>query len=253
MKSSIAFFYGMKTPFEGVKILFSKAKYLKYAWVSALLNAVLYAFILYLLFYHVFPWVNSWFPAHTASGWLSFLYHSIEYIIKTIISLTFLVISVILFNTVFFALSAPYLDGLSLAVEKDYFGFTPGLSGVSGFAKACYVSIKNGIRLNILTIFWAVILFPLNFIIPVVGFLPGMLVGSYFLGLSFIIFSAEHRLLGKKELKDRLSGNRLGVLGLGLMMYLILFIPFSAIFFIPGAVIGGALLYNEKIEGSDRI
>ncbi len=243
----------MKLPFEGVKILFSKTKYLKYAWISALLNLLLYAFILYILFYFFFPWVNSWFPAHTTSGFLSFLYHFFEYIIKIIISLTLLVISVLLFNTIFFAISAPYLDGLSQAIEKDFFGFAPGSSGISSFAKSCYISIKNGIRLNLLTIFWAVLLFPLNFIIPIVGFLPGMLVGSYFIGLSFIIFSAEHRMLDKKEFKKKLSGNRIGVLGFGLIMYLILFIPFSAVIFIPGAVIGGALLYNEEIEGSNRI
>lgn len=243
----------MKLPFEGVKILFSKTKYLKYAWVSALLNAVLYASVLYLLFWFVFPWVNSWFPAHTSSGWLSFLYHSVEYVIKTIISLTLLVILVLLFNTIFFALSAPYLDGLSLSIEKDFFGFTPASSGITNFAKSCYISIKNGIRLNVYAIFWALIFFPLNFIIPVVGFLPGMLASAYFLGLSFITFSAEHRLLNKKEFKKKLSGNRLKVLFFGLMMYLILFVPFSAIIFIPGAVIGGALLYNDEIEGSNRI
>lgn len=253
MKLFSSFFSGMTLPFEGVRILFSKGKYLKYAWVSALLNTILYAMLIYLLSHFIFPWVNSWFPAHTVSGYLSFLYQSLEYIIKTIISLTFLVIFVLLFNTVFFAISAPYLDGLALAVEKDFFGFSSGSSGITDFAKSCFISIKNGIRLNLLTIFWAIVLFPLNFIIPIVGFLPGMIVGSYFLGLSFIIFSVEHRRLNKTEFKKRLSGNRIGVLGFGLTMYLILFIPFSAIIFIPGGIIGGALLYNEEIEGSNRI
>lgn len=253
MKSSITFVSAMKLPFEGVNIILGRARYMRFAWFSALLNLLLYAFILYVLFYFVFPWVNSWFPAHTVSGFMSFLYHALEYIIKTVITLTLLVISIILFNTVFFAISAPYLDGLSLAIEKDFFGFIPDSSGITGFAKSCYISIKNGIRLNVLTIFWAVILFPLNFIIPIIGFLPGMLISSYFLGLSFIIFSSEHRFLSGKEFKEKLSGHRLGVLGFGLIMYLVLFIPFTAILFIPGGIVGGTLLYNEEIEGLNRI
>ncbi|HBM15601.1 MAG TPA: hypothetical protein DD381_04540 [Lentisphaeria bacterium] len=240
-------------PFTGVRILFRRIGYFRYAWFSALLNLALYIFLVYFLFHFVFPWIDSMFGSHPDSGFLIYLYKTLEYIIKIIISLSVLVISVILFNTIFFSISAPYLDGLSLAIEKDFFGFVPEAAGISGFAKSCLMSIKNGIRLNILTLFWAIVLFPLNFIIPLVGFLPGMLVSSYFLGLSFIIFCPEHRLMNKKEFNKKLSGNRLKVLAFGFVIYLVLFIPFTAIIFIPGAIIGATILYNQEFEKATRI
>ena len=239
---------GMVKPFEGVKILFGNSKYFKYVWVSALLNTTLYFLIFYLLFHFVFPWINSFFPAHISSGFLSFIYSTIEYLMKILIFLTLMILFVHLFNIIFFAISAPYLDRLSTAIEKDFFGFIQTSSGIKDFTKACYISVKNGIRLNFLALLWTILLFPLNFIIPILGFLLGMLIGSYFLGLSFLIFCAEHRSLDKKELSSKLNGHRMTVLGFGLTMYWILFIPFSAVIFIPGGIAGATLLYNEKIE-----
>ena len=247
-----------KTPsflllFSGVKILFSRASYFKYVWFSALLNMALYLVLIYLLGHFIYPWIDSLFPSHPGSGFLLYLYKIIEFVIKIIISLSFLVISILIFNTIFFAVSAPYLDGLSLAIEKDYFNFMPKEGGVGSFAKSCLISVKNGIRLNVLTLFWAIVLFPLNFIIPVVGFLPGMLVSSYFLGLSFVIFCAEHRMLDKKEFSKKISGHRLKILSFGMTIYLILFVPFSAIIFIPAAIISGTILYNSEIDSPNNI
>jgi CysZ protein len=248
MKLAQDFVSGMGKPFEGVKILFGNSKYFKYVWVSALLNMILYLLVLYLIFYFIFPWINSLFSAYVSSGFLSFIYSTIECLMKILIFLTLLVLFVLLFNIIFFAISAPYLDGLSTAIEKDFFGFTSPSSGIKSFPKACYISIRNGMRLNFLALLWTILLFPLNFMIPIFGFLPGMLVSSYFLGLSFLIFCAEHRFLNKKEFSSKLNGHRATVFGFGLTMYGILFIPFSAAIFIPGGVIGATLLYNDKIE-----
>lgn len=240
-------------PFEGLKILFSSSRYFRYAWFSFLLNLVLYLLLIYVLYHFFFPWIDALFPSHSHYGFLSFIYKATEYIIKIIVSLFLLVLSLIFFNTLFFAVSAPYLDGLSLQVEKDFFGFTPAQEGIKGLAKSYMISIRNSIRLNFLTLFWGIILFPLNFLLPFVGFLPGMLVSSYFLGLSFVILPAEHRLLDKSAFGSKLSGKRLKVLIFGLAIYIILLVPFTALLFIPSAIIGGTLLYNQEIEGSNRI
>ncbi len=248
MKLAQDFVSGMVKPFEGVKILFGSSRYFKYVWVSSLLNMIFYLLTLYLIFYFVFPWINALFPAHVSSGFLSLIYLTIEWLMKIFIFMTLLVLFVLLFNIIFFAITAPYLDGLSTAIEKDFFGFIPPSSGIKGFTKACYLSVRNGIRLNFLALLWTILFFPLNFIIPVLGFLPGMLVSSYFLGLSFLIFCAEHRSLNRKEFSSKLNGHTMTVLGFGLTMYGILFIPFSAAIFIPGGIIGATLLYNEKIE-----
>lgn len=234
-------------PFLGIKLLFTRKGYLKYAWVSSLLNAAFYALALYLLFRHIFPWIDSLFPVTAHTGFFYYLYASLEYLIKIIISLSFLVISILFFNTIFFSICAPYLDSLSLAIEKDFFSFTPA-NGVKNLTRSILISMKNAFRLNLSATIWALLLFPLNFIIPLLGFLPGMIAASYFLGLSFVIFSSEHRLENKKAFQNKLSGNRLKVLAFGLVIYIILFVPFTAILFIPGAIIGGTFLYNTFMD-----
>ena len=241
-------FIGIALPFRALRFMFKQPGYWKYALVSMILNTVLYILLFYLLFYFVLPWVNSWFPAHTANTFMSYLYAFCDFILKSLAVVTFFLLFVLAFNTIFFAIAAPFLDGLSLKIEKNVYGYIPAKAGIKGVVTGSYISIKNGIWLTVATLFWTLLLFPLNFIIPVIGFVPGMLVGSYFLGLSFIIYSAEHRRITKVELKNALRGNRTFILGLGLSMYWILFVPFTAIFFIPAAVAGGTMLYNEHCD-----
>jgi CysZ protein len=238
-------FIGIALPFRALKFLFKEKGYWKHALVSMILNTVIYVLLFYLLFSFVLPLINSWFPAHTANVFMSYLYAFCDFIVKFLAIITFFLLFVLVFNTIFFAVAAPFLDGLSLKIEKNVYAYIPPKAGIKGIVTGSYISIKNGIWLTVASLFWTLILFPLNFIIPVIGFIPGMLVGSYFLGLSFIIYSAEHRRITKRELKDALKGSRSCILGFGLSMYWILFVPFTAILFIPAAVAAGTMLYNE--------
>jgi CysZ protein len=244
-------FIGIALPFRALNFLFKHPKYWKYTFVSMILNAALYVLLFYLLFSFVIPWVSSWFPAHTTNEFMSYLYAFCDFIVNFLVIITFFLLFVLVFNAMFFAVAAPFLDGLSLKIEKNLYDYIPEKAGIKGAITGSYISIKNGIWLTIATLFWTLILFPLNFIIPVVGFVPGMLIGSYFLGLSFIIYSVEHRKITKREMKNALRGNRAHVLGFGLCMYWVLFIPFTAILFIPAAVVGGTMLYNEHCGNKD--
>ncbi len=237
---------GIALPFRALRFLFQKPKYWRYATVSIILNIILYVLMFYLLFAFVLPWVNSWFPGHSANEFMAYIYAFVDFIVKFLIVITFFLIFVLVFNTIFFAVAAPFLDNLSLKIEENIYEFKPKKAGLKGLVKGSVISIKNGIWLTVASMIWTIILFPLNFMIPVVGFIPGMLVGAYFLGLSFIIYSAEHRMITKKELKEKIRGSRSYILGFGLSMYWILFVPFTAIFFIPAAVVGGTMLYNEN-------
>lgn len=245
MKMFSSFFVGLRLPFKGLRILFKHPKYWKYASFSMVLNTLLYVLMFYLLFHFVLPWVNSWLPASSTYHVLVYLYAFIRFVIKFMVVVTFFLLFILFFNTIFFTVASPFLDGLSLKVEKEIYNYIPAKAGLKTAIKGCYVSIENGVWLTVASLFWTIVLFPLNLIIPVVGFVPGMLAGGYLLGLSFIIYSVEHRRITKKEFKKALKGNRTLILGLGLAMYWVLFIPFTAIFFIPSAVIAGTILYNE--------
>ena len=247
MKIFSNLFAGTALPFKALKFLFKQPGYWKHALIPMLLNAALYVLLFYLLFHFVLPWVNSWFPTHSHSTFMSYLYGFCNFVVKFLITVTYFLVFVLTFNTMFFAITAPFLDGLSLKIEKDVYDYVPPKAGIKGAVTGSYISIKNGIWLTVATLFWTLLLFPLNFVIPVVGFLPGMLAASYFLGLSFIIYSAEHRRITKRELKEAIKGNRFCILGFGLSMYCILLVPFAAIIFIPTAVVAGTMLYNEEV------
>ena len=248
MKAIKHFFVGLYKLFEGIKVLKQEKKYWKYAKISMLLNIIFYIIIFFLLFHYLLPFLNSLFP-HSDNHYLSALFSVLEWIINILIIITALFLSGLFFNTVFFAITSPYLDGLSILAEKERYGYKmiEG-KGIKHAVHGYYMSIWNGIWLNFLTIFWVIVLFPLNFIIPVVGFLPGTLTGAYFLGMSFLIYSAEHRRLTRMEFKKTISGKRMYILGFGIAVYLTLLIPFAAALIIPGGVLGGTMLFNECFD-----
>ena len=246
MKMISSLLAGLALPFRALRFMCKQPKYWKYASVSMALNTLLYILLFYLLFSFVLPWVHSWFPAHTSNEFMSYLYAFCDFIVKVLVVVTFFLLFVLAFNSIFFAVASPFLDGLSLKIEKNIYDYIPAKVGIKGAVKGAYISIWNGVWMTVVSLLWTIVLFPLNFLIPLVGFVPGMLVGSYFLGLSFIIYSAEHRRITKRELKESLKGGRSCILGFGLSMYWILFVPFTAILFIPVAVAAGTMLYNER-------
>jgi CysZ protein len=245
------FFIGIHKVFEGITVLKQERKYWKYAKVSMMLNIIFYIIIFYFLFQFLLPFLDSIFPT-SANGYLSAIFSVIKWILNFLIIITTLFVSALLFNTIFFAITSPYLDGLSILAEREIYGFIPAQGkGIKHAIHGYYMSVWNGIWLNFLTIFWVVVLFPLNFIIPIFGFLPGTLTGAYFLGMSFLIYSAEHRKMTRLEFKEKINGKRMYLLGFGLMTYIILLIPFAAAILIPGGVLGGTMLYNEYFDNDD--
>jgi CysZ protein len=238
---------GAGTVFKAVGLLKQK-RYLKHALVSMIFNVIAYIIIFYLIFYYINPLINSIFPHQISNAWLYYLAKIADYLIKIVTYLIFVVILIFSFNSLFFAIAAPYLDFLVTSVEKNLYNYSVERNGVKGVVKSCYNSFWNGIWLTVKSIFWTLLFFPLTFIIPVVGFLPSTLVLSYYFGLSFLIYSAEHRNYSLKELKKVMRGNKVKTLGMGLVVYFVMFIPFAAIIFVPAGIIAGTMLYNEYIE-----
>ncbi|MCF7790918.1 MAG: EI24 domain-containing protein [Victivallales bacterium] len=243
---------GLLKFFKGTKILLQNKQYWKYAKVSLFLNIIFYIIIFFFLFRYFLPYLDSFLP-DSGNVYFSTIFFALIWIFNFVIVITVLLIAALLFNTVFFAITSPYLDGLSVQVEKEVYGFVQIQGkGIKHAIRGYYMSVWNGIWLNFLTVFWVTVLFPLNFIIPVFGYLPGTLSGAYFLGMSFLIYSVEHRMLKRKEFKKVIKGRRLYILGFGLAAYTVLLIPFAAAIFIPGGVLGGTILYNEYFSTDDN-
>jgi uncharacterized protein involved in cysteine biosynthesis len=186
------------------------------------------------------------------SEWMRYLLCPLRWLINVSVVLFGIMITLLTITSLYFAVSSPFFDRMTLKMEKECFAFSePEMSRKQAL---CYfgMSIYNAAVLNLKTLFWGVLLFPLSLLIPYLGTIIYSLVVGYFFGLSFLQYSAEHRIMSQKDFKESLNGNRLKVLGFGTSAYFLLFIPLLAIPLIPIAVAGGVILFNTELDKSNK-
>ena len=182
------------------------------------------------------------------SAWWSWAIYPLRWLVNISIVLFGIMITLLTVTTLYSTLASPFFDRMTLEMEKDCFAFEPvelkGKEAVVYFGS----SILNALILNLQTLFWAILLFPLSFLLPYIGVLIYSLVVSYFLGLSFLQYSVEHRAMSRAEFKQSLNGKRMKVLGFGMAAYFLLYIPLLAIPLLPIAVAGGTVLFNKELD-----
>jgi CysZ protein len=234
---------------RGMKLFYTKPRYWSYAIVPMILSIVLYVLGFWAFFYFVQPHIMNLLPEPAQySEWIRWLIYPLRWLVYLSSIILGLTIFLMTFTGVYFMLSAPFFDNMTVKMEElQYnFKFQPAIG--KEMLSYWITSIFNGTLLAIKTIIWSVILFPFTFLIPYGGMLVFILVVGYLMALSFLLYSAEHRRLNGKDLKEALKGNRIAILGFGVITYLALFIPFAAIVLLPGAVAGGVILFNEQID-----
>ena len=238
---------GIKVFFGGFKLLLSKPGYWHYAIWPLIFSVIIYGTGFYLYFAYLHPYLLGLLPEPANfSAWWSWLLYPLYFLVNISVVLFGIIITLLTLTALYSALAAPFLDILVLKIEKDCFGFVPPQMTAKENIKYLLISICNALRLNLQTLFWAILLFPVSLLIPYVGTLIYSLVVGYFFGISLMMYSAEHRAMSRIEVKDFLSGKRVKILGFGAIAYFLMLIPFSAIFLLPGATVGGAILFNRE-------
>jgi CysZ protein len=147
----------------------------------------------------------------------------------------------------FFAIAAPFLDNMTLFIEREYYESKFKIESKSHFVLYCWSSLLRSVKIWLMMLWWAVILLPLGWLVPALGMIPFVLVMSYYFALSFLVYSAEHYQLPNRKFRALIKGKRLMILGFGLVAYFALFIPFLAIPLLPIMVISGVILFNEYL------
>lgn len=242
------FSYGVHVPLRALSLFIRSPRYWRYAAIPIIINLIIYAALGWLLIEYLLPLAGEVVPTPTTdSAWYKYFMDALRYVLQGLAVLTFFVLFLLTFTLLFFAVASPFVDAMSIRIERERYQFHFDDGGYWQMLKDVWMSVKNAIWMTLVSMFWTVLFFPLNFIIPVVGFIPGLLAASYFLGLSFLMFSVEHRRLRRKEYRQLLKNHRLPVLGFGLVVYGALLIPFSGIIVLPIAVIGGTMIFNEKM------
>jgi uncharacterized protein involved in cysteine biosynthesis len=91
-------------------------------------------------------------------------------------------------------------------------------------------------------------LFFLGLFFPVIGQLLLIVLTGYFMGISYMICPAINSNASIKQLRKAANKKLAATLGFGLWSYLLLLIPFSTLFLLPGLVLGGSDLYNSQLK-----
>lgn len=249
------FFRGAAFPFKASRLFLTNPKYWRYAAVPMLLSLAVYVAVMAALFIWVLPALNQLLPAHQADGgWLHYLYGALAVLVNALAVIVYLAVFVFTFAPLYFSVASPFLDAMVLRLEGERYGFAMDESGgLRRLFSDGMMSMKNSVWLASLSLFWALLLFPLNFMIPVVGFVPGMLVGAHFLGLSFLVYSVEHRRMARADYTRLFRSRRSLLLGFSLVVYGGLLIPFFAVFFMPVAAVAGAMLFNEELRPDESV
>jgi CysZ protein len=245
-KISADFLKGFLLVFRAALFLVLNPRYWQYIIVPVLINIVIYAVLAYVFIEYLFPFLSNFLPA-AKNYYLNFLYSAIEFFFETGMIIVMIAFFVISFTSLSFITSIPFLDMLSIRLEKEKYGFIFDAGGAGQFARDIWMTSLNGLRLALWSLLWTVVLYPVGFFIPYAGFLLPAVVLGYLFGISFLIYSVEHRRIRFSEFKKTLPGHRMLVLGFGLTMYVLFFIPFLPVLFLPVAVTGGTMIYNERI------
>ncbi|MBU8902015.1 MAG: EI24 domain-containing protein [Victivallales bacterium] len=249
MKKSKDFSIGVSALFKGFKLFLTKPCYWRYALWPLLLSMILYAIGFYLYFAYLQPFLMELLP-ETAEypQWNDWIIYSLRWLFNISAVLFGIMITLLTVTILYSTLAAPFFDRMTLSMEKDCFAFEPPDLGCQKSVFYFANSILNVLILNLQTLFWAILLFPVSLFIPYIGTLIYSLVVGYFFGLSLLLYSAEHRAMSRADFKQSLNGNRMKVLGFGTAAYFLLYIPLLAILLLPIALAGGVILFNKEIE-----
>lgn len=253
MGKGINFCIGAGALLKGFKLFLTRPRYWHYVIWPLLFSIILYVLGFYLYFVYLHPFLMSFLPDPVEySAWWSWAVYPLRWLVNISAVLFGIMITLLTVTTLYSTLAAPFFDRMTLSMEKDCFAFEPpelkNREAVLYFGS----SILNALILNLQTLFWAIVLFPLSFCLPYVGVIIYSLVVSYFLGLSFLQYSVEHRAMSRSEFKKSLNGKRMKVLGFGIAAYFLLYIPLLAIPLLPIAVAGGTVLFNKELDKRDN-
>lgn len=166
--------------------------------------------------------------------------------------LVLVLLAVSTFTALTLAVGDPFYERIWLAVEARLGGFEPAED--LGFWASLRRGLVAGIRLLVPTVALGIVAFAIGFV-PVVGgiiaLVLGALVGGRLLAVELLARPFEGRGLDGRQQKAlrRLAGARVNGFGTG--TYLLFLLPLGAVFAMPAAVAGSAVLARELVGMPD--
>lgn len=242
--------YGMACLRRGVVAYYTSPRLWKYGLIPLLILFVAYLLVMAGLIVRGIPYLTELLLPDPAA-WnaaLRWLIHAGRVLIWISILAGATLCSLLLLTTLFEALGAIFFDELVIRFEEQVYGerFEP----LSWGENLRYLG--QSLRYSAGTAFWTLLLTIPALLIPAAGLLPTVAVIGFRFGLSYTFSSAFIRRIDVDELRRRVRPHRAALTGFGGLSYLLLMIPFGAVFLLPGFALGGSIFFHERLNRENR-
>lgn len=235
-----SFAQGVNYVFKGIGRFYSRPKLWLYALVPFIIVMTLYTLLFAWLFYDIMPWVTSY--ADNAQGFRGWFLTASGFLLKFITGIIFILAAALFASSLFEMTGAMFFAYMVRAFEKTEYPQTP--HQYPDFSQDILNTI-NCIIFSSLTAIIFILLSIIGIFIPLIPFLLSVVFIGYRYSISYCSESSFNR--GRTIWNSHNYFEDKGILyGFGSMVFLILMIPFISIFLIPGFVVGGAMMINEK-------
>lgn len=232
---------GASYVFRGFGMLFQPGIRRFVLWPIAI-NVVLFVAFTYFIF-SLFGGITAYFQGLLPS-WLSFL----AYIATVAVSLLVLVLYGLGFNILTQIIAAPFYGMLSEKVEFLKTGQKPPEEPMVGMVTRTFAReltklfyfLSRGLLLLLLAF------------IPLVNIVVGYAWGSWCMSIAYLDYSADNNKVNFNEVRRTLANKKGVCLSFGGTVLCLSIIPIVNIFVVPAAVIGGTLLWIEKIRDTPQ-
>ncbi|KJC65191.1 EI24 domain-containing protein [Agreia bicolorata] len=244
------FFDGVAYLGRGLKMWGSDPRLMLFGALPALIVAVVYAAVLIVLFINA-PTLAEWatpFADEWDEGWRTTL--------RVTAVIAFLALGALLvvytYTAITLAVGDPFYEKIWRSVENRLGGIRNEVE--TAFWPSVLRGVVDALRILLATALLGICLFTLGFI-PVVGqtVVPvlGAAIAGWFLAVELTGKAFDARGRSLRQRRQALAAMRPTALGFGVASYLVFLIPLGAVFVMPAAVAGGALLSRQALAEDD--
>ncbi|WP_176011573.1 EI24 domain-containing protein [Victivallis sp. Marseille-Q1083] len=234
---------------RGIRLFYGNRHYWPYAlWPMALL-LLLYTLGLAGLIGWGLPEVLALLPEGRETGtFLQLLFNVLRWLVGGTLLLTVILLMLLLVSTVYEMFGSLFFDQLAAKFEELH---CRNRVEVPGWRQGMRFMLQS-VCFSAGTLVWGIGLGILGLLVPVVGPLLAVTVVGYRFGLTYLFSSSFNHGIGVPALRRRMKSCRWEVLGLGVTAYLLLLIPFAAIFLLPGFTLAGTLLFCNTVSAPEN-
>ena len=242
----VSFVRGFSSPLPAASLLLSRRGLKRYAVWPVLVSAVLYAAAIALFVYSVsgLEWHVQWEFWGPIGGWISTAWNGAFDTFKWAFTLPIaLAVTYFSFSTVGMVVSTPFSEMLSERVERVVSGDPEAVDRpLTLTVRTMVFGTLDAIGTVTKQIIYSLLALPF-LLVPVIGFLPLFLVVGYFSGYGFLDVAMGRSFLGRRHKKAAARAWRWEILGLGVAMELLFWIPFVGLVVLPLGVVAGTKIY----------